>query len=98
MSDRRPALSKDSIPQLPGWKVEDAKARFSELVRVTRTEGPQRVTHRGQDAVVVIAIDELERLLPPKEGSSSLVEFLQSTPIGELDVDREEDRGRDVRL
>ena len=49
-------------PPDAGWKLQDAKARFSELVRRARTEGPQRVTIRGHDAVVVIAADELERL------------------------------------
>ncbi|MGH7152335.1 MAG: type II toxin-antitoxin system Phd/YefM family antitoxin [Acetobacteraceae bacterium] len=48
-----------------GWKLHDAKARFSELVRRARTEGPQRVTVRGHDSVVVIAAEELERHLPP---------------------------------
>lgn len=47
-----------------GWKLREAKAQFSELVRRARTEGPQRVTVRGHDAVVVIAADELERLMP----------------------------------
>jgi len=36
------------------WKLEDAKARFSEVVRHAREDGPQRVTVRGQDAVVVM--------------------------------------------
>ena len=40
---------------LPTWKLEDAKARFSEVVRLARSQGPQRVTVRGQDAVVVLS-------------------------------------------
>lgn len=90
-------LSRQAIRRLPAWKVEDAKARFSEVVRKARTEGPQRVTHRGKDAVVVIAIEQLEQLLPDRTGSS-LIEFLQSTGIGELEVVREEDRGRDIHF
>jgi antitoxin Phd len=35
-------------PPARGWKLEDAKARFSELVRLARSEGPQRVTVRGR--------------------------------------------------
>ena len=46
------------------WKLEDAKARFSEVVRRAQSEGPQRVTLRGREAVVVISVDELDRLLP----------------------------------
>ena len=45
------------------WKLEDAKARFSELVRRAQTEGPQRVTVRGKDAVVVVSADDFERLM-----------------------------------
>jgi prevent-host-death family protein len=37
------------------WLLQDAKARFSELVRRVRSEGPQRVTVHGRDEVVVIS-------------------------------------------
>ena len=46
------------------WKLEDAKARFSEVVRHAREDGPQRVTVRGHDAVVVMSVEEFERLAP----------------------------------
>ena len=46
------------------WKLEDAKARFSEVVRLARSQGPQRVTVRGKDAVVVMSVEDLERLSP----------------------------------
>lgn len=55
---------------LPGWKLEDAKARFSELVRLARERGPQRVTVRGQDAVVVVSADDYARLAPAAAGTS----------------------------
>lgn len=80
------------------WRLEEAKARFSEVVRRARTEGPQHVTVRGQDAVVVIAVEELERLLPPAARQQSLLAFLQSLDLGGLDLDRERDLGRDVAL
>lgn len=37
------------------WKLEDAKARFSEVVQLALSEGPQRVTRRGRPAVLIIA-------------------------------------------
>ena len=41
---------------LPGrWRLQDAKARFSELVRRARSDGPQHVTVQGRDEVVVVA-------------------------------------------
>ena len=47
------------------WKLEDAKARFSEIVRRARVDGPQVVTVRGRRAVVVLDADEYERLAAP---------------------------------
>src|SRR5271170_5104457 len=77
------------------WKLEDAKARFSEVVRRARTEGPQRVTVRGKDAVVVISAEELDRLLPRKR-RLPFVAFMESLHLPGLDLTREPDRGRDV--
>ena len=78
------------------WKLQDAKARFSEVVRRARTEGPQRVTIRGQDAVVVIAADELDRLLPQTSDVLPFVAFMESLNVDGLDLTRERDLGRDV--
>lgn len=80
------------------WRLDEAKARFSKMVRRARTEGPQHVTVRGQDAVVVIAVEELARLLPPVPPQQPLVEFLQGLELGRLDVERERDLGRDFAL
>ena len=80
-----------------GWKLEDAKARFSELVRRAQSEGPQRVTVRGRDAVVVISAEELERLLPA-ERRLPFVEFMEGLYAEGLDLSREPDSGRDVEL
>lgn len=81
-----------------GWKLEDAKARFSELVRRARSEGPQRVTVRGKDAVVVIAAEELDRLLPGPGSTLPFVAFLESLAVEGLDLEREPDRGRELEL
>jgi antitoxin Phd len=80
-----------------GWKLEDAKARFSEVVRRAQSEGPQRVTVRGKDAVVVISANELARLLPGQK-RLAFVEFMESLHVEGLDLTREPDRGRDVEL
>ena len=44
------------------WQVQDAKARFSELLETSLTEGPQIVTRRGVEAAVLVPIDEWRRL------------------------------------
>lgn len=79
------------------WKLEEAKARFSEVVRRAQSEGPQRVTVRGEPAVVVIDAAELERLAPTEE-RLPLVQFLESLDLDGLDLTRERDTGRDVDL
>jgi prevent-host-death family protein len=91
-------IERMTIGGLTAWKLEDAKARFSEVVRRARTQGPQRVTYRGEDAVVVIAVDDLRRLLPAERPRQSLVDFLQETALAEIDVRRAPDRGRDVAV
>jgi antitoxin Phd len=79
------------------WKLEDAKARFSEVVRLARSEGPQRVSVRGRDAVVVISVEQLEQLAPRKP-MIPFVKFMESLHLSELDLTREQDRGRDDQL
>jgi len=44
------------------WPVQDAKARFSELLDACLTEGPQMVTRRGTEAAVLIPVNEWRRL------------------------------------
>ena len=96
--EARLRLDQMAIAGLPGWKLEDAKARFSEVVRRARHEGPQRVTYRGTDAVVVVAVGDFKRLLPAERPRKSLTAFLRAGALGEIDTARAPDRGRDVEL
>jgi len=68
----------------PRWKLEDAKARFSELVRRARAEGPQCVTVYGKDAVVVVATDEYDRLRARVE-QPTLHALLSNSPLRDLE-------------
>jgi prevent-host-death family protein len=79
------------------WKLEDAKARFSEVVRLARNQGPQRVTVRGKGAVVVMSVEELERLMPANP-RVPLVTFLEGLHLDGLGLVRDQDQGRDVEL
>ncbi|WP_082639250.1 MULTISPECIES: type II toxin-antitoxin system prevent-host-death family antitoxin [unclassified Sphingopyxis] len=84
--------------RMRSWKLEDAKARFSEVVRLAESEGPQRVTVRGREAVVVMSVAELNRLLPDNPEQLSLVPFLEGLHLDGLNLEREIDRGRDFAL
>jgi prevent-host-death family protein len=71
----------------PGrWLLQDAKARFSELVRRVRAEGPQHVTVHGRNEVVVVAAEEFRRLKGDHTGAS-LVAALQASPYREIDLE-----------
>lgn len=78
------------------WQIQTAKQHFSEVVERARTEGPQRVTKHGKDAVVIISAEEFQRL---SGNEPSLVEFIRAAPDFDLlDLRRASDRGRDVEL
>ncbi len=57
-----------------------------------------QVTVRDHDAVVVIAADELERLLPPTSDTVPFVTFMESLSVDGLDLTRERDVGREIAL
>lgn len=80
------------------WQLQEAKNRLSELVRKAREEGPQTITLRGDDAVVVVDAKEYRRR--SRRPRSSLVDFFRKSPLvgGELDFSRSRDTGRDVDL
>jgi len=69
---------------LPGWKLEDAKARFSEVVRLARERGPQRITVRGQDAVVVLSAADYAHLAPAA-AQPTLFGLFAEGPFARLD-------------
>jgi prevent-host-death family protein len=84
----------------PGhWLLQDAKARFSELVRRVRTEGPQHVTVHGRDEVVVVAAEEFRRLKGDRTGEA-LIAAMQASPFREIDIEPRRSRlpVRDVDL
>lgn len=54
------------------WPVQDAKARFSELLDASVADGPQMVTRRGIETAVVVPVEEWRRLT---EGASRKTAF-----------------------
>lgn len=88
-----------STSLLKRWTLDDAKARFSELVRRARESGPQRVTVRRRDAVVVVAAEEFDRLVARAE-HKTLYGLLSESPLRDLDLGEESVRSpiREVEL
>lgn len=81
------------------WLLQDAKARFSELVRKVRSEGPQHVTVHGRDEVVVVAAEEFRRLKGSHSGQT-LIDAIQSSPYREIEIEPQRTTSpvRDVSL
>lgn len=73
-------------PKTGQWLLQDAKARFSELVRRVHSEGPQRVTVHGRDEVVVISAKEFRQLKGDLTGKA-LIAAMQASPHRELDIE-----------
>ncbi len=70
----------------PGrWLLQDAKARFSELVRRVRSEGPQHVTVHGREEVVVISAEDFRRLKGDMTGQA-LIAAMQASPHRDIDL------------
>jgi prevent-host-death family protein len=82
------------------WQLQTAKACFSEVFRLARTEGPQRITRQGKDAVVMMPAEEFDRLVIRSRQPESLLQFFRKSPLVglELDFERDKDTGRDVDL
>ena len=68
------------------WQVQDAKQRFSELIRTAHAEGPQVVTRHGEEIAVVIDIVDYRRL---KGEIIEFKDYLRSGPaFDDLELDR----------
>lgn len=83
-------------PRGGAWRLEEAKARLSELVRRAGTEGPQRVTVRGRPAAVVLSAETYERLSGPPRTALDLLADLRGCGLAEIVPERDKDAGREI--
>lgn len=86
------------------WQIQDAKQRFSEMIRAVTNDGPQVITRHGEDVAVVVEIGEYRRLTRP---SVDLAAVLLGGPklgdgaadvFAEIEAERKADFGRTVDL
>jgi prevent-host-death family protein len=78
------------------WQLQEAKQKFSQLVQRALDEGPQVVTRRGEEAVVVLSAEEFRRLTGSKP---DFKQFLLSGPdLSALEMERAEDLPRSIEL
>ncbi len=78
------------------WQLQDAKSRFSEVVDLTLKEGPQLVTRRGEEAVVILAAEDYRRLTGQ---TPQLLDCLLRAPRGRaLTIERRTESIRNLDL
>ena len=77
------------------WQLQDAKNKFSQVVEEAMTNGPQMVTKRGVESVVVLSKEEYLELSKKKP----LIDVLCSAPKGDYNFSRDTDEEiRDIDL
>ena len=78
------------------WHLQDAKARFSELIRES-AKAPQVVSRHGNDEAVILSMEEYRRLVGAKP---DLISFMHDSPFfgAELRLERDTSGLRDVKL
>ena len=83
---------------MPGndWKLQEAKARLSELLKSAQREGPQQITVRGKQVAVILSRSDFDRLAANKP---SFVKFLQDSPLKgiNLKIDRDKSPTRELK-
>ena len=91
-------------PTSDHWQIQEAKQRFSEMIRAVTSEGPQVITRHGEDVAVVVDIGEYRRLTRP---GVDLANVLLGGPkldedtaevFAEIEAERKTDFGRVVDL
>jgi prevent-host-death family protein len=86
------------------WQIQDAKQRFSEMIRAVTNEGPQIITRHGEDVAVVVDIGEYRRLTRPAVDLAGILLGGPKLDDGtadvfvEIEAERKADRGREVDL
>jgi antitoxin Phd len=75
------------------WQIQEAKARFSEMIDRALREGPQTVTRHGKAVAVLIPADQYRRL---RTRGKSLKQLLAAAPLEGVTIVRSRDSGRIV--
>lgn len=77
------------------WQLQEAKSKFSRLVEEAINEGPQFVTKRGVESVVVISSNEYNKL---KKKKKTLVSLLKNAPKANIDITRNNESIRNIEF
>jgi antitoxin Phd len=97
---KRPRSETAATQSAAPWQLQTAKARFSEVFRRARSEGPQWITRQGKEAVVMLPAEDFERITGRAKQPRSLAQFFAESPLAKasIDLERTPDYGRKVDL
>jgi prevent-host-death family protein len=82
------------------WQIQDAKQRFSEMIRAVMRDGPQVITRHGEDVAVVVDIAEYRRLTRPTVDLAGILlggpklDDAAALAFAEVEAERKADFGR----
>ncbi|HEY2593390.1 MAG TPA: type II toxin-antitoxin system Phd/YefM family antitoxin [Chloroflexota bacterium] len=91
-------------PIAPHWQLQEAKQRFSEVIRAVEREGPQIITRHGEDVAVIIDIAEYHKLTTPPVDLTELLlapsalDDESAAIFAAIETARKQDFGRDIDL
>jgi prevent-host-death family protein len=71
------------------WQLQEAKNKFSNLVEKAQHDGPQIVTKHGKESVVVLSVEEYQKICKPQ---SNLLNIMQNSPLAGIPLDTERDK------
>ena len=71
------------------WQIQEAKNKFSEVVDEAIKRGPQIITKRGVEAVIVLSYDEYRAVMLNKK---KLSDFFRESPLAKVDLDLKRDK------
>ena len=73
------------------WSLREAKNKLRAVVEEALTVGPQLITRRGKEVVIVLAYEEYQRLTG---GDESLYEFFRRSPLVGVEINLERDQAQ----
>jgi len=79
------------------WQLQEAKAKFSEVINEAIQHGPQIITKHGVETALLISVDDYKKV---NKKDLKISQFFQNSPIANIDLDlkRSQDTPREVKL
>jgi prevent-host-death family protein len=78
------------------WQVQEAKTRLSELIERAQSEGPQTITRHGAERAVVLSVEDYRALMAKRPDFKSYL--LGGPKVGDFEIERDRDLGREIEL